>query len=167
MTFATILFTSVKGKSKATKTIILIFFFHTFHHLAYVFGFSFYHPIGAYHRWFSVFSVLPAILYMTQFFFHFPGEWALKKARIVLIVQWIISITVTVYFIFKSFSTTKVYRLTHIGIYCCFHCYCFTESPNPQGKRQNGCFINNGFISYCYSNTRDCQCHAEKRPFRK
>jgi len=110
MTFATILFTSIKDKSKATKTIILIFFFHTFHHLAYVLGFTFYHPLGAYHRWLSVFSVLPAILYMGQFFFHFPYDWQLKKARIIFIIQWIISIIVTSYFIIKSLSAQKIYH---------------------------------------------------------
>jgi hypothetical protein len=57
-------------KSKATTDLILIYFFIMIQNLGYLITSSIYHPLSAYHRWLTVLSVIPGLIYIEQFFFH-------------------------------------------------------------------------------------------------
>ena len=88
---------SIREKSKATIKLALGFLFISFLSVAYILAFSIYHPIGAYHRWISVFFVLPSGIYMSQFFFYFPQERNVGVAKLIHIIQWIITVFISIY----------------------------------------------------------------------
>jgi hypothetical protein len=59
--------------------------------IGYLFASMFYHPFAAYHRWITVLSVIPGLIFMTRFFFSFPEERNRFAARFIFYLQWIIS----------------------------------------------------------------------------
>ncbi len=97
-------------KSKATTDLILIYFFIVFQNIGYLITSSIYHPLSAYHRWLTVFSVIPGLMYIVQFFFHFPEERNTRTARIILAIQWLISIAVNAVFVINSLEADKIFR---------------------------------------------------------
>ncbi len=103
-------FLIIPKKSKATTSLILIYFFIMFQNIGYLITSSIYHPLSAYHRWLTVFSVIPGLIYIVQFFFNFPDERNARAARIILIIQWLISIAVDAVFVVSSLQADKIFR---------------------------------------------------------
>jgi PAS domain S-box-containing protein len=100
----------IPKKAKATTVMILIYFFIMIQNTGYLLTSSFYHPLSAFHRWLTVFSVIPGLIYIVQFFFYFPEERNVRTARIILAVQWIISLAVDAVFVIKSLEARTIFR---------------------------------------------------------
>ena len=97
-------------KSNATSYLILIYFFIMLQNLGYLITSSICHPLTAYHRWLTIFSVFPGLIYIVQFFFYFPVERNVRFARAILIIQWAISVAAGVVFAVRSLEARKVFH---------------------------------------------------------
>ncbi|MDH5717874.1 MAG: SpoIIE family protein phosphatase [Spirochaetia bacterium] len=86
------------------------FFLLGIFNFGYVIAASFYHPFAAYHRWITVATILPLLLYFGQFFFYFRDCVHKKTAKIFYYVKWTISIIVTIVFIIYTFSSEKIFH---------------------------------------------------------
>ncbi|MCP4137569.1 MAG: SpoIIE family protein phosphatase [bacterium] len=99
----------IKNRSKATFHLAVVFLWEAVHNLGYIFAFSVYDPIVAYHRWLSIIGVLPAIAHTAQFFFYYPNEKNPRLARIFLIAMYTTSIVLSGLFIRKSLIVDKIF----------------------------------------------------------
>lgn len=97
-------------KTRATKTLIFVYFFIMFQNIGYLITSTIYHPLSAYHRWITIFSVIPGLIYIERFFFFFPDERNTSTARVILLVQWAVSIAVDIVFALKSLTAEKIFR---------------------------------------------------------
>lgn len=103
-------FLIIPKKAKATTAMILIYFFIMIQNLGYLVTSSFYHPLSAFHRWLTVFSVIPGLIYIVQFFFYFPEERNVRTARVILAAQWLISLGVDAVFVIQSLEARTIFR---------------------------------------------------------
>lgn len=79
---------------------------------SYLLPYSVYHPIAAYHRWFTVGLILPVILHFTQFLLRFPECDHPRLTRAILYVQWAIHLAICGIFIYVSSQTGVVFNTT-------------------------------------------------------
>lgn len=107
--FAVFLLT-LRNKSSATLHLGIALGFLALFNLAYLLPYSVYHPLAAYHRWFTVGTVLPAILHFTQFLLRFPKADHPRLTTVLLFLQWAIHIVITGIFIASSAKTGVVFN---------------------------------------------------------
>lgn len=105
-------FVFIRGKSSATRHLVLIFGFMTIFFSAYIFSAMIYHPFAAYHRWITVLFVFPVGIHITLFFFHYPELIYPKLARAMGITLYIISIIVAVIFFLQTYSAPKIFHFS-------------------------------------------------------
>jgi len=77
--------------------------------LGFLFTYSTYDSVSAFHRWLTVGAVFPAAIHTCQFLFNFPEPWKPKLARVILIVQYAAYAVIFGLFIFKSLSADRIY----------------------------------------------------------
>lgn len=115
---------SIRKKSAASRYMGLGFLLMVFHPLAYLVGNVFYHPLAAYHR-----CMLPvvtaALIYFTQFLFHFPQPKTPRLARGFLIGQWIV--TAVFWPLWATQIPTSGLEFNLLGHYWTFPSYLFNR----------------------------------------
>ena len=77
--------------------------------IGYFFAYSYYHPSGAYHRYFTVF-VLFANANMSGFAYHFPRNDFERESKIMIPVAFLIAFISYFHFIYNTYSTEKFYN---------------------------------------------------------
>lgn len=107
---AAVFFLRPGNKTPATSHLGLAFLFFAVFHFAYFFAFSFYHPFTAFHRWLTVTFVLLNEIHMTRYILCFPDDRNSKLANIVLLIQYIISIPIILFFFMSTYSAYPVFR---------------------------------------------------------
>jgi hypothetical protein len=107
--FAVFLLT-LKNKSSATLHLGFSLGFLALFNMAYLIPYSIYHPLAAYHRWFTVGTILPAVLHFTQFLLRFPKVDHPRLTTALLVLQWLIHIAITTVFIISSSKTGVVFN---------------------------------------------------------
>ncbi|TAL39089.1 MAG: HAMP domain-containing protein [Spirochaetes bacterium] len=100
----------IPRKSRPTIHLLLVYLFIMLQNMGYLFASSVYHPAAAYHRWITVFAVIPGIIYMTRFFFYFPHPERTRLAGIACAAQWTISIAVDAVFFWKTTDLPRIYH---------------------------------------------------------
>ncbi|WCL48984.1 SpoIIE family protein phosphatase [Leptospira sp. GIMC2001] len=105
-------FLTLKGKTAATYQLGIGMVLMCLFQMGYFLAAFIYHPISAYHRWITVGIILPLILHLGQFLLRWPSNENKKLADIMLIVNWIIAIVATVYFVYSTTSSDKIYHFT-------------------------------------------------------
>ncbi|MCX7679716.1 MAG: methyl-accepting chemotaxis protein [Spirochaetes bacterium] len=100
---------SEKERSKATFHVAFAYGIMALFNFAYFISSSVYHPIAAYHRWFTVLLILLAIVHITTFFFYFPSERNTKIIRIYLRVMYSLTFAVTIAFVLTSIFSEKIF----------------------------------------------------------
>lgn len=117
---------SMPDRTRATRQIIFIGLSMAGMSLAYTLSAAIYHPLAAYHRWFTVAFVLPAIAYAIQFFLIFPTEPYPRFTRYLHRILLVVAGLVTIYFIIVTYDAPLVFHFD--GDYWDFD----TESVNQQ-----------------------------------
>ncbi len=102
----------IPEKSSATRMLGLAYLFSSGLATAYVFGYSVYHPMAAYHRWLSIPSFLVTHPFCAQIFYHFPKPRFPRMARVILTIQMILAVLLTGLFVYTSLSRGKVYSFS-------------------------------------------------------
>ena len=110
--FVGVFLLTLRNKSRATLYMGLGFINFVPFNFGYLIAQVYYHPMAAYHRWFTVIFVLIALVFFTQFLFHFPFNINRKFSRIFMVVQSLLSLIGIVYFCVSSLATEKVYYFT-------------------------------------------------------
>ncbi|MBI3395666.1 MAG: hypothetical protein HY042_07525, partial [Spirochaetia bacterium] len=107
--FVALFLLTLKGKSKSTVHMGLAFLMLTPFNAAYILAAGYYDPFAAYHRWLTVFFVTPAMIHFAQWIFRFPSNTHPRVARTFMIVQWIISVALWIWFVFKTYTADKTF----------------------------------------------------------
>ncbi|GBF49241.1 stage II sporulation protein E [Leptospira ryugenii] len=102
-------FLTVKEKSKATLFLGMATLSLGLFHTAYLIGFSLMGPGSAYLRWLVMPNAMLGATFLCAFFLSFPEEYYLKTRKIVLRVLLLIILITTLYFIFVSFPSGRVF----------------------------------------------------------
>ncbi|TFH39290.1 MAG: hypothetical protein E4G96_09275, partial [Chrysiogenales bacterium] len=100
---------TVKNKSMATRQFGMAYLWMGIFNIGYLVSATVYHPLAAYHRWWTVFTILAAEANFITFFFYFPNEKAPRVAKAVLYLSYFIAIACTVAFAVTSLGADKVY----------------------------------------------------------
>ncbi|MDZ4724952.1 MAG: SpoIIE family protein phosphatase [Leptospira sp.] len=107
-----IFFLTLKDKTQSTKHLGLACFFLSLFQFGYLVGAFYYHPIAAYHRWFTGGFILFGIIHFGQFFFRFPNNEDKKIADILLYITYAIASIVVIWFLIQTSSSEKKYHFT-------------------------------------------------------
>ena len=102
-----IFFLTLKDKTQSTKHLGLACFFLSLFQFGYLVGAFYYHPIAAYHRWFTGGFILFGIIHFGQFFFRFPNNEDKKIADILLYITYAIASIVVIWFLIQTSSSEK------------------------------------------------------------
>ena len=100
---------SVKNKSKASWVIGISFALLGMFNIGYLVSSTIYHPLAAYHRWWTVLIIQIALCVNTIFYFYYPTERAPRFSKILLYVLLAISTGIFIAFAIKTFTVDKVY----------------------------------------------------------
>lgn len=103
-------FISVKKKSKATKQLIISFFFLFVFYLFYFISAVFYHPLAAFHRWVTVAMALYGTLYFSLIIFYFPDERHPLFGKIYKLSLLFANSIIFIAFIIQSLKSETVYK---------------------------------------------------------
>ncbi len=103
-------FITMKNRSKASFHYGLAFIISTFFYLAYAVSAAIYHPLAAYHRWFTVTTVLIQIFHFSLAFFSFPEVRFPRFRKIIIAVVYLITIVMTAFFFKESYHAEKVFQ---------------------------------------------------------
>jgi len=96
------IFTGVPEKSRATLFLGLGYLASGFLAFAYVPAQTIYHPLAAYHRWLTVPSAVITHIFYGQILYYMPAPRWLRVAKVMLIVQSLLSAIATVVFIYVT-----------------------------------------------------------------
>ncbi len=110
--FLSIFLLTLKNKSRSTFHLGIAFFFLTLFMLGYLVAAAIYHPIAAYHRYFTTFWVLPTIIHIGLWGFYYPDNSHPKTARGFAIGGWLIAIIAETVFILKTYDVPKKFHFT-------------------------------------------------------
>lgn len=69
-------------------------------------------PLGAYHRWLTVFSVFFMLVFLTRFYFTYGTTTHPEYARWVFVIEFCLLPILFLFFAFRSVNGTRVFRLT-------------------------------------------------------
>jgi PAS domain S-box-containing protein len=104
------LIVTIRNRSKASTSLMLLYFFLGMQNAGYLISAIYDHPLAAYHRWITVISVIPGVIYMTRFFFMFPDLKAVMTGRILFYVQWAVSLAVSGFFCYSTYGTDTLFH---------------------------------------------------------
>ena len=105
-------FLTLRNKSKSTLHLGIAFFFLSLFNLGYFLAALLYHPIAAYHRWFTGCFILPSILHFGQFFLKYPTDLNPKNSNRILFSMWAVSIISAILFIYNTISVDRKFHFT-------------------------------------------------------
>lgn len=105
-------FLTLPNKSKSTLHLGIGTFFLFLFNFGYFYASLYYSPDAAFHRWFTGGFILPAIIHLGQFFFHYPSDTRPKLSKYALIIMWAVAILVNGYFFYSTFSAPKKFHFT-------------------------------------------------------
>jgi len=97
-------------KTTATLHLALVYGFISIQNFAYIIASAWYSPEAAFHRWLTVFAVLPSLIHIGQFFFHFPEKKAPKTSIIFLAVQYITAFFVMGVFVIRTLRAPRIFH---------------------------------------------------------
>ena len=80
--------------------------------LAYAIPSGFYNSFFSYHRWIVTPFFLVVAIHITQFFFNFPTRKKPELARKVLILQYVLALGFTLFFIYLTYDKKRVFNFT-------------------------------------------------------
>lgn len=103
---------NIKDKSRSAVYLGLSYLAMVPFNAPYVFTQIYYDPFGAYHRWFTVPFVLLVLLTFNQFNFHFPTNRNRTVSRAFGIIQSIVAVIGSVYFIHATWNAGKKFYFT-------------------------------------------------------
>ncbi len=101
---------TVKNKSRATLHLGLAYGIMSVFNFGYAISSSLYHPLAAYHRWITVFTVLLGLTHCVLFIFNFPVERSRRATNIFLAILYFIAAGVTAVFIMTTFQSDIIYH---------------------------------------------------------
>lgn len=102
----------VRSKARATVHLALAFMLAGAFALPYLPGYSIYHPLAAYHRWFTVSTVLLQHPHMAQILYHLPDTRFPRFSRGMLIGQYVMAAVVTAIFVVGSSSRPIIFNFS-------------------------------------------------------
>lgn len=113
---------SIKNKSTATSILGLNLLFLSIFYLAYFVSTTFYHPLSAYHRIFTISGSLLCMSFFTIFFFYFPDGHKTRFAKyLIFFLLSVIVILITVFTYNATVNSEIVFNFNH-------HAYDFSSS---------------------------------------
>jgi HAMP domain-containing protein/tetratricopeptide (TPR) repeat protein len=98
-----------KGKTIPTFWLIGVFLSFTIMLLGYFLAYSIYHPIGAFHRYLTVF-VLFGNASFVGFSYYFPRNIHERESKYVISISFLIAIFAYLHFVFKTFQMEPIYN---------------------------------------------------------
>ncbi len=102
-------FITMKNKSKASLHLGVAMSISSFFYFAYFVSASVYHPLTAFHRWFTVVTVVLQIFNFALAFFSFPDVRFLKFRKFFIPMIYILSALVIAFFFKESYHAEKVF----------------------------------------------------------
>lgn len=99
----------VPKMQRSTFHLGIAYIFFSIFYFAYFVAAMFYHPLAAYHRWFTVCIMLFAEIHVTQWFLRFPRNTHPKTARMFYIIQYLITFVLMYFFITKTLQSEKIF----------------------------------------------------------
>lgn len=102
-------FITMKNKSKASFHFAIAYFVSTVFYFAYFVSASIYHPLAAYHRWFTVATIMVQIFHFSLAIFSFPDVRLPRFRKIYIAFGYMVPILLTVYFFNVSYHSEKVF----------------------------------------------------------
>ncbi len=102
-------FISMKNKSKVSFHFGIVFFLSVIFGLSYAVSASFYHPLSAFHRWFTVPTVMILLFHYSIAVFSFPDVRFPRFRKIFIILGYLVSIAVVLIFFRESYNSGKVF----------------------------------------------------------
>ncbi len=103
-------FITMKSKSAASLHFGIAFIISTIFYFAYFFAAAIYHPYAAYHRWFTVVTVMIQILHFSLAVFSYPEVRFPRFRKIYISLVYLISISLMIYFFKESYNAGKVFQ---------------------------------------------------------
>lgn len=104
-----ILFSSIKNKSTSTKILITTYYIMGIFYLGWFIAAIVYDPLGAYHRWFTIFATLSCCVLYTLFFMHYPKNIFGKKNKFLITSLSIYFIIITIIFFIHSIISPETF----------------------------------------------------------
>ncbi len=108
--YITIFLFAIPKKSDSTMHLAYGFLLMTIFNFAYLISSSFYAPMAAYHRWLTVAVIIPAEIHFNMFLLYYGGFSQLRLARWIMVIQYAISLTITVLFCIATYHAPKIYH---------------------------------------------------------
>jgi len=102
----------IPRKTKATQNLALSYIMVAFHAASLFIGHWFYNPLAAYHRFIIPIAILLGLTHFNQIFFYFPQRKNFKTAKIVLFIQYAISILFSALYMYKGLNSSIEYIST-------------------------------------------------------
>ncbi len=100
---------SIKNRAKATSQLGIMYLYLGIFNLAYFISATVHHPLAAYHRWFTVLTILLTEAHAILFFFYFPTEISPRAAKIAHRVLYGISFVAFFGFCAATVNAPKVF----------------------------------------------------------
>ncbi len=110
--FLAYIFFSIKDKSKPTFHLGIAFLYLAIFNFGYFIASGFYHPDAAFHRWITVGFIMLHLTHVNMFMLNIHKEINYKYARIFLIFQYAVSLTVFAVFFLKTFHAQKIFVIS-------------------------------------------------------
>lgn len=107
---AGLFFLTMRDKSPASRNTGIFLILLGFFNAAYMYAAAVYHPVGAFHRWVTVGTILIIEIYITRVFFLFPEPKKLKTGNIIFITEWVVAVIAIAWFFYVSMSADKIYH---------------------------------------------------------
>jgi len=105
-------FLTLKDKTRATYHLGLACSFLTLFQLGYFLGAFYYHPIAAFHRWFTSGFILFGILHFGQFFYRFPEDERTRFTTNLSRILYAIGLVTVIWFYSQTYNAPKKYHFT-------------------------------------------------------
>ena len=108
--FVAFLLSQIEHKSGATRWLLIFALSYTAFMFPYFPAATYYNPLAAYHRWFTVGFIFLTFAALAQFFFHLPQNTHPRLARGILIGQSVVALVVSAFFFVKTYGAPTVYH---------------------------------------------------------
>ena len=107
--FLSYVFLSIRNKSKPTFHLGIAYLYLAIFNFGYFIAGGFYHPLAAFHRWITVGFILLHVTHVNMFMLNIHREIRSRTAGILLIVQYAVSLAVTLVFFLKTWGAPKIF----------------------------------------------------------
>lgn len=108
--YITIFLLAIPKKSYSTTHLAYGYFLMTIFNFAYLISSSVYDTLAAYHRWLTVAVIIPAEIHFNMFLLYYGGFSQRRMARWIMLVQYVISLTITLLFCIATFNAPKIFH---------------------------------------------------------